>query len=262
MKKKTLLTAALAGIIASAALADSNVVSSANVVGYVQKDLIPGQYMLVGVSFTADGEDPTLKEVVGTNQLTASANYLTADRVVLWNTNSSTYQAYATYNADNEFYPCNTKTEWDNATVPQNPIVPVGTGFWIIPASDASATNALSFSGDVVAVETNTLNLLAGHQMVSYPFSCEQAIKDLNTNNLTANANYLLADRVGVWEGDHYQYYGLYTDWKWYPCNTKDEWDNATVETDRAIELGEGFWFIAQADKTLSETNKYFDALQ
>jgi hypothetical protein len=243
------------------AQAETNVVSSANVVGYVQKDLIPGQYMLAGVNFTANGEAPTLKEVVGTNQLTRSANYALADRVIIWKTNSSTYQAYATY-TDGEFYPCNTADQWNNAVGSENPVVPVGTGFWIVPASGATTTNTLTFSGDVVAVETNTLNLKAGYQLISYPFSCDQAIKDMNTNNLTANVNYALADRIGVWEGDHYQYYGLYTDGSWYPCNTADEWNNAIAETDRVISIGEGFWFIAQNNKLLSETNKYFSAIQ
>jgi hypothetical protein len=78
---------------------------------------------------------------------------------------------------------------------------------------------------------------------------------------LTKNANYVFADRIVVWEGDHYQAYGLYTDGDWYPCNTATEWENALAETSREITLGESFWFISQGAKTVTETNSYYNNL-
>jgi len=258
-------------LIAAALLvqADSNdVVSSVNIVGYVQKDLVPGQYLLAGVNFTASDEEPTLKDVVGTNQLTAAANYSLADRVGLWDRDNVRYQYYATY-TDGEFYPCNDINEWLDAIVAgtsTNPTIMVGAGFWIIPAGGAVTTNEIHLSGDVIKVATNTVDLLTGYQMVSYPFSCDQNIDEINTSDLVANANYSLADRIVVWESDHYQYYGLYTDGSWYACNDLTEWVNAItggVAAVRNIELGEGFWFIAQNDtSSLVETNKYLSEIE
>jgi hypothetical protein len=259
MKKAVLIL--IVGVIFALASYAADTVSSANIVGYVKIDLIPGQYTLAGVNFTANGENPTLIDILGTNQLTASENYLFADRVSVWNNQTQTYQYYAMY-TDHQFYPCNTRSEWDNAATPTNPVLPVGTGFWITPASGATITNEVYLSGDIVTVETNAVPLAEGYQMISYPFSSDQSIAMLNTANLTSNANYLFADRIAVWEGNHYQFYGLYTDGNWYPCNNKAEWDNSIEETDRIISIGEGFWFIAQSATPLSETNKYLSVIQ
>lgn len=255
MKKGLILAAA--ALLSASAFAQ---VTSANVVGYVKKDLVPGEYMLVGTAFTgSNASTNTLKDILG-SQLTQSANYLTADRVIMWSTNSSSYQAYAMY-TDGEFYPCNTADEWNNAVAPVNPNIPVGTGFWIVPASGATETNSLVFSGDVVSAATNEISIVSGYQMINYPFSSAQEIATLDTSSMTASANYLTADRIGVWTGGSYQYYGLYTDYNWYPCNDIDQWNNAVAETDYLLDIGEGFWFIAQQAQTLTETNKYINNL-
>jgi len=259
MMSKILATAIITSLIGGAAFAQTNVVSSANVVGYVQKTLLPGKYTLIGVNFTSGGEDPTLKDIVGTNQLKAASNPLSADRIVVFDTQVARYQSYALYDGDHEFYPCNTAEEWNTAD-PTNPVVPVGTGFWIISAS--ATTNTLTMSGDVVGVQTNTVDLVSGYQLVAWPFSADQAIATIDTSNLTKNSNPLSADRIVVWEGDHYQNYGLYTDGDWYPCNTATEWNDALTETPRVLTLGEGFWFIAYGSKTLTLTSPYYDNLQ
>jgi len=240
--------------------ADSNVVSSANVVGYVQTDIVPGQYLLAGVNFTASGEEPTLKEVVGTNQLREASNYLEADRVVVFDADAAVYQAYAMYDGDHEFYPCNTLDEWNTGSA-TNPVLPVGSGFWILPASGSTTTNSIYLDGDAVLDASKDIALLNGYQLIAYPFSSDQAIATLNTSNLTAHANYLEADRIVTFSTGQYQAYGLYTDANWYPCNTLDEWNNAIAETDYVIAVGEGFWFIAYGGKTTTEPNKYLGNL-
>ena len=261
MKKMVTILIAGAAVV-SASFAQTNTVSSANIVGYVQKQLPPNsKYILVGVNFTANGGNPTLKDIVGTNQLRAAANYLFADRVVVFNPQTSTYQAYAQYDGDREFYPCNTMAQWNTASA-TNPVVPLGSGFWIISAAGSSTTNTLYLSGDVVAAPSATFTLNTGYQLVSWPFSADQAIATMTTTNLTKNVNYLFADRIVVWEGDHYQQYGLYTDGGWYPCNTMTEWNDALATTDRKISLGEGFWFIGQSAKTVTEQNPYYSNLQ
>lgn len=256
---KKMVTLLIAGAaVASASFAQTNTVSSANIVGYVQRQLLPGKYTLIGVNFTANGGNPTLKDIIGTNQLKAAANYADADRVVVWNPQSSTYQAYAQYNGDKEFYPCNTAAQWETGSA-TNPVVPLGSGFWII--SGSATTNTVYLSGDVVTAPSATFTLNSGYQLVAWPFSADQAIATMTTTNLTKAANYADADRIVVWEGDHYQQYGLYTDGNWYPCNTAAEWEAALNETARVVSLGEGFWFISRSAKTVTEQNPYYSNL-
>ncbi len=252
------LVTVAAGCMAQAA---TNTVSSANIVGYVQRTLPPNnKYILVGVNFTANGGNPTLKDIFGTNQLRAAANYIQADRVVLWDKQAARYQMYAMY-TDKEFYPCNTAAQWNTASA-TNPVVPLGSGFWIISAGGSTTTNTLYLSGDVVIEQSLPLSLSAGYQLVSWPFSADQSIATMTTTNLTKAANYILADRIVVWTGTAYQQYGLYTDGNWYPCNTATEWNDALTETDRKISLGEGFWFIAKTAKTVTEQSPYYSNLQ
>lgn len=258
---KKMLALLIAGTALTAASYAQTTVSSANIVGYVQRTLPPNsKYILVGVNFTANGGDPTLKDVVGTNQLRAAANYFNADRVVVWDKQAARYQAYAMY-TDKEFYPCNTATQWANASA-TNPVVPLGSGFWIISAGGSTTTNTLYFSGDVVTEQSMPISLSAGYQLVSWPFSADQSIATMTTTNMTKDSNYFNADRIVVWTGTAYQQYGLYTDGNWYPCNTATEWVNALSETDRTISLGEGFWFIAKTAKTVTENNPYYANLQ
>lgn len=259
---KKMVAILIAGVAVTAvSYAATNTVSSANIVGYVQRTLPPNSsYILVGVNFTVNGTNPTLKDILGTNQLRNAANYFNADRVVVFNPQSSTYQSYAMY-TDKEFYPCNTMDQWNNGSA-TNPVVPLGSGFWIISAGGSSTTNTLYLSGDVMAAPSATFTLNAGYQLVAWPFSADKAISSMTTTNLTKAANYFDADRIVVWEGNHYQSYGLYTDGSWYPCNTMDEWNNALAETPRVISLGEGFWFIGKTGKTVTETNPYYANLQ
>jgi hypothetical protein len=257
--KKLSIAFIVALVLAGISFADSNTVASANVLGYTKRVLLPGKYTLIGINFDANNGNPTLKDVLGTNQLKAAANYLDADRVVLWNKQTSSYQAYAQYDGDREFYPCNNATEW-NTSSSTNPTIPMSTGFWII--SGSSTTNTLLLSGSVVTNASKQINIANGYQLIAWPFSSGQAVSTMTVTNLTKAANYLDADRIAVWDGDHYQQYGLFTDGDWYPCNTATEWNNAIAETDRVISLGEGFWFIGISAKTITETSPYYENIQ
>ena len=81
---KTCHLIALISVIASSVMAQGTVASS-SIMGYTKVNLPPAQYILVGVNFSKNGADPTLKDIIGTNQLRAASNYAQADRVILWN---------------------------------------------------------------------------------------------------------------------------------------------------------------------------------
>jgi hypothetical protein len=260
MEKVSLAIALTAGL-SWFVVANADSVESQNIVGMVTRELPPDSaYIRVGVNLKAVGNtNPTLKDIVGTNQLRAASNPLQADRVMLWNAQDTQYQAYALYEGDHEFYPCNTADEWENSSA-TNPIVSVGQGFWIVSGSGSSETNTLRISGEVVLDEFTDIEVKKGYQIMAWPFSSDQGIADIETTELNSNVNPLFADRIVVWEGGSYQNYGLYTDGKWYPCNTAEEWENGP-EADRVISLGEGFWFISQSDNEWSERSGYYDNL-
>jgi hypothetical protein len=252
------LTAGLSWFVA----ANADSVQSQNVVGMVTRELPPDSaYIMVGVNLKAVGNtSPTLKDIVGTNQLRAASNYLNADRVMLWDAEATAYRAFALWDGDLEFYPCNNATEWEGSS-PTNPVVSVGQGFWIVSASGSSTTNTLRMAGEAVLGEFADISVKEGYQLMAWPFSSDKAIADIDTTELNAAANYLNADRIVVWEGSGYQNYGLFTDGKWYPCNTATEWEDAIESTDRVISLGEGFWFISQTDNEWTERSGYYDNL-
>ena len=257
---KKLLIATMVVLVAAVAVAQE--VTSVNVVGFTKKLLDTGSRVLVSAPFDVIDGTKTLKSVLGTDQLTPASNYLLADRVVMFDTVAGQYQNYAIYDGDMEYYPCNNAAEWESSS-PIDPDIPEGAGFWIV--SGTTQTNEIALMGEVVTVATQEIDIVEGYQLVGYPFSSKIALKDMDFENdgATANGNYLLADRMVVWDVDHYQAYGLYTDGAWYPCNDAAEWENAVSETERVLELGEGMWYISQSASTWqwSETNQYLTNL-
>ncbi len=255
--KKILSATLIAGLFSGAAFAQTTV-SSANIVGYVKRDIPPGQYTLLGVNF--GNETQTLIDVFGTNQLRSSADFATADRVMLFDKISAVYKRYALKSPQNLYYPCNTVMEWYTGAA-TNPAIPAGTGMWIIPASGASTTNTIYMSGDVVTAPTSVVSIVEGYQLVSYPFSSDMTLGSISTSNLTKSADFATADRIIVWENNTYKRFGLKNDGKWYPCNTVMEWYTAPAETNRVLSLGEGFWLISQGTKSYVVPSPYFNNL-
>jgi len=247
----------IAGMAVTASAA-TDTVSSANIVGYVKKDIPPGQYTLLGVNFGDDMQ--TLVDVLGTNQLRSSSDFATADRVMLFDTVSATYKRYALKSPQNQYYPCNTVAEWYTGSA-ANPVIPVGTGMWIVPASGATTTNTIYISGDVITAPTSVVSIVEGYQLVSYPFSSDMALSAISTSNLTKNADFTKADRIVVWNGNAYKRYGLKNDGNWYSCETVAEWYTSAPETNRVLRIGEGFWLISQGVKTYVVPSPYFNNL-
>jgi len=243
--------------LASVSMAQSTV-ASANILGYTKKQITPGQYTLLGVNF--GDENQTLIDVLGTNQLTSSSDFATADRVMLFDPIETVYRRYALKSPQNEFYPCNTVLEWYTSSA-TNPVIPIGTGLWIIPASGATETNTLLLSGNVALAPTSLVSVIEGYQLISYPFSADMALGDISISNLTQSADFATADRIILWDGDTYSRFGLKNDGKWYPCNTVPEWYTSPAETNRVIHLGEGFWLVSQGVTTYVVPSPYFSNL-
>jgi hypothetical protein len=259
--KRLGLTLLTLSMVSGLVLAQSNEVTSVNVVGYTKKSLPPGGRIIVGMPFDnlSNGGTNTLLSLFGTNQLTKAVNYVNADRISIFDPAQTRYQTYAMY-IDGVFYKCNNGSEWNSNIVANATIIPNGSAFWIVRAGGAATTNDITIMGQVVSVVTQQVGIVSGYQLVSYPFSSGTFITNLNTTAMTKANNYVNADRIVTWETDHYQTYGLYTDGKWYKCNSGTEWNNSILAT-RALDIAEGIWFIGKANFTWSETNKYLGNL-
>lgn len=250
-----MLAIAMTSMVATAA---TNVVS-VNVVGYGKAGLEPGARILRGMPFNnLAGSSNTLLSIFSTNRLAQNDNYALCDRIMLYLTAESRYQAVAQW-TDGVFYLCNNLEEW-NLSIPTNTIVEAGTSFWIVRAGGAVSTNELTFLGEVVSTATQQVNLVNGYQLVSYAFSSPMDIQSINTNGMAANDNYALSDRIVTWETNRYQFHALWTDGVWYLANDLDQW-NLSIPSVRTLDMGEGFWFISQGAKPWVETNKYLGNL-
>ena len=227
--------------IASASYA-ANTASSANIVGYVRHELPPNGKILVGVNFTANGRSPTLKELLG-NQLRAAANPSEADRVMIWDPKISSYQIYARNSKTGEFYPC-TSEQW-LGSIPANPLVPAGTGFWVVSAAGSSATNTIYISGDVTDGPPVDFDLQSHSQMVTNSFPTEASI-----SVLTERFHPQTGDMAAVWSGSFYTNYRLSENGNWTACAAKS---GSTVETVPVIPAGKAFWFIRTAPANQSK---------
>ncbi len=253
-----LLASTLALLLAFSTAFAGQKVGSANIMGYAKKAIPSDEYTLLGVNF--GDENQTLLDVMGTNQLIGSSDFTTADRIVVFDRTSYVYNNYALKTPQNEFYPCNTVMEWYTSPA-TNPIIPVGSAFWILPASGSSGTNTIMLSGDVITAPTSTVDIVAGYQMMSYPISSETTLGTMSISNLTQNADFTAADVIMIWNGGSYSKYGLKNDGKWYPCNTVMEWYTSPAETNLTIDINEGYWLVAQNATNYIVPNSYFDSL-
>ena len=259
MKK---LGAFLVGLGLVAGVASAANVSSVNVVGYVNKTLQPGAAIMMTCNFQkVGGGTNTLLDVFGTNQLAQNDSVAYCDVVILWDVAQSKYQTYAQW-TDGVFYKANDLAEW-GAGIAANPQVPVGTGMWVVPSSAQVTNKTLTLAGEVVSVATQMVNIVAGLQMMGYPLTCNVLLQDTGFAASGAGKNDSVAycDLVITWLGDHYQTYALWTDNKWYKANDLTEWGSSILATNTIV-LGEGFWYLAQGNITLSEVSPYANNLK
>lgn len=259
--KRLIVLVLVAGCLVMTAAAATNEVTSVNIVGY-SKVTIPGSegriLAAAGFDNLANGGTNTLLSIFGTNQLRAASNYGNADRVIVFDTAKTMYQAYAMWDGDRQFYPCNSASEWESSD-PTNPVIPPGGGFWLVSPT-SPVPNEITIMGQVITVATQEIGAVTGYQLLSYPFSCDIALQDINTNGMSAAANYGAATRIVVWEGSGYQTYALFTDGIWYKANNATEWEDSVVATN-TIKLGQSVWLISTNAFVWSETNKYLGNL-
>jgi hypothetical protein len=234
------------------------------VFGYSRVSKPAAKLTIVGNNF-GDGSS-TLNDVLSIDQFNGDALFSSADRVIVWDAGTDQYTTYAAY--DDTGYGGST-IEWRDASdfygSAVNPVIPVGSAFWIQSSGSVTDTN-LVITGDVVATASATNQIVTGFQMLSYPFSTDVDLNEtMLEQNATGDALFSSADRVIAWNdvSQAYKTYALYDD-TGYGGSTR-EWRDAGDFYNPAgaisVTLGQGFWYEAQSAFTWVETNKYYGNL-
>ena len=242
----TLLAAAAAFL----AQAESNVVSSANVVGYVQKEIpSAGNFDIFSVTQFSDGSNTVhIQDAIDNiGDLNASATWGNADKLIVWN---GSYLQYGLYQpADGEPYWMLDGAGWaiPSLAAPSDVLLSRGEGVWFLTGTDGVSTNAY-VSGDVFMDDSFNVDLVGTLTLLSYPYTSEINLTNLVVSNATASATWANADKVIAWNGSYVQY-GLYQ-----PASGAPYWmlDGAgwaipslAAPSSVALDLGKGFWYLS-----------------
>jgi hypothetical protein len=166
MKKKVIVSAVITGLISGAAFAQTNVVSSANVVGYNQITIASNSFVLVALDFNTASN--TVNGLFG--------NLGTGSQISFWD---ATAQGYVTLTK--------LRTGWSPSGTN---VLEIGSGAFLkLPSS----TNVY-LAGDVPMTETTTVYTAIGYKILSYPYPADTVI----TNTAMAKGA-ATGDSISLW---------------------------------------------------------------
>ncbi len=190
MKKKLIATAIITALVGGAAFAanPTNVVTSANVVGYNQINVKSNVYVLVALNFS--NSNPTVSNLF--------ASLPNGSELIFWSTSAQAYSATIG----------KTRAGWG---VPGSNVLAVGSGVFVkIPA----VTN-FYLSGDVLMAATSNLYTLSNkYTVLSFPYSADMPFTNTVLGRLSAN-------------GDEISVFGTNGAWSTYG-KTRAGWGSAT----------------------------------
>jgi hypothetical protein len=253
MKRLSLILATLA--IAGFVFAQTNEVTSVNVVGYNKITLLPtGKLVICSLQF--DPFDPTLNGVLGTNILRPTAKGYNGDQLFIYSTAKA---GYDTYQLSPSFW-------WYNISapsVPTNPPLVAGQSFWIQSARTSSSNLDIAIMGEVVDVATQQITIVSNLQMIAYPFSCDTLLNQTGLRNSGAakTGKGSAGDSIYLWDATAQGY-------NTFQLSTNDVigWYNisqASVPETNVFSLGQGFWYkSAKGAFSWQETNVYLNNLR
>ena len=249
--KKFMVTAVVTGLIGGAASAQTNVVSSANIVGYVQT-ASPASNKLDIVSlvqFSAGSNSVNIqKAIANVSNLHSAAIITNADRLITWN--GAVYTTYGLYkNGTNGPFWMVNGSGWTVPALakPASNSFARGQAAWFQAANGASSTNVI-FSGDVFQDQSYSMNLSGTLTLISYPYSADINLKDLVVSNATYASAITNADRIITWNGSVYTTYGFYksgTNGPFWMVNGSGWTVPALAKptTNVTVNLSKGFWY-------------------
>lgn len=176
--KKFIGPLVIASLIGGAAFAQStNVVSSANVVGYNQITIPSNQYVMVSLDFER-GASNTVTALFGTLP--------NGSKVSVWDTVN---QRYVTYLRGLTGF----------GTSGTNRIT-IGSGCFV--SLPANVQTNIYLSGDVPTAKTTAVYKVNGYAILSYPYPVDVAITNMTLGKTAVNGN-----KISVWNGSGYTTY-------------------------------------------------------
>ena len=244
---KKLVTAACA-LVAGMVLADG--IESANVVGYIDKAIVPNQYYLIGVQFGEVGGEGTISfdNLIQMTGVVANEDGNEDNAEIL----TLVGGGYETYNYTND--------GWDETDTPLDhdawtyggyectaaDLQSLGNGFWF-KAPVAASGASINVMGEVASGTTKTVSFGAGeYSLIANPFPCDLCLADVETTGITAyeDGNENNAEILTL-VGGGYETYN-YTNDGWDETDTpldKDAWTYGGYEcVGTSVEAGACFW--------------------
>ena len=175
--KRFMVPVVIASLIGGAVFAQTNVVSSVNVVGYNQVSVPSNYYVLVSLDF--NNSNPTVSNLFATLP--------TGSEVLFWNTGSQSYTTVG-----------KSRTGWGTAG---SNVLYIGSGAFVkVPG----ATN-IYLSGDVPMTSTTALSTASAnlYKVLSYPYPADMPF----TNTALAKGS-ATGDEISLWGTNGWTSYG------------------------------------------------------
>ena len=236
----------IGAIFTGIAQAQSGAVYSLNVVGFQKVTVEPSALTMPGIPF--DPASAELNDLIG-DQLTAAKNEAGADNIYVWDAVAQEYKKY--------FLRSTIGDKWVSYTDPNvattDAFLNVENGFWI--NASAVVTQELVLVGDVVNDAVVTNNIVAGLNMISYPFSTPMSINEIGLTGGTAAKNEAGADNIYVWDADSQQYIEFF-----FRSTVGNKWvaytDPNTVASN-VIDPAAGMWYNSIGSFTWEAVRPY-----
>lgn len=260
MKKKLMTTLALTGLIGGVACA-TNVVSSANIVGYVKTPTPEaGSFNIISLVQFSDGSDTVnIQDAIGNmDSLNASDTWDNADKLYIWT--GLNYSKFGLFQpTSGSSYWATYGTEWIFGTcIASEEELSRGNAVWYATGTGGTSTNVV-VSGDVYVDDTFDIAVSEGFNILSYPYSSNINLTNMVVSNATASTTWENADKIFVFNGSNYEKFGLFAGatgdfWALYGT----EWIFGTcTPASKTLNLGQGFWFESDSAKTISYSKIY-----
>ncbi|MFA7369320.1 MAG: hypothetical protein WC334_06725 [Kiritimatiellales bacterium] len=262
---KRMVAILIAGAAFSAAsYAQTNTVSSANIVGYVQTQTpSSNSFDIISLVQFSDGSDSVniQSAIANLSNLTASTTWSNADKLIIWNGGYVTFGLYKP-SSGNPYWMAS-GAGWSIPAFAKQATNQLerGKGVWFQAGANSHGTNMI-VSGDVFLDNTFDVNLVGTLTLLAYPYSSDINLTNMVISNATAAATWVNADKLVIWNGG-YVSYGLYqpTSGNPYWMASGAGWSIpafAKPTTNVTINLGKGFWYQSVSGAKTIRFNKIY----
>jgi len=206
--KKSIVALLLTGIISGAASAQS--VSSANIVGYVKVELMPG-FTAIRTPFLDGPSAVDIQDLMDTTNLNKGGSLGGADNILMWDAETQRYLRYFLHDGVAKGT-ADKAGKWVEDSTGQIAVKAIAPGEALFFSSRSDESIEVVLSGDVVvsATRTNEFTVLEGFNAIANPFSSEWQFNDGSidwiSQGATAGGSLGGADNIVFWDAGSQRY--------------------------------------------------------